>query len=415
MYIKHISLENFRNYGRLDLDVGPSVNIIYGNNAQGKTNLIEAINVCSCITSHRTSKDRDLIKFGCNEYKITLDLRDEEYSTDTSISASFYTEDSELTPNKAPKRVLLHDGITIDKVSDYMGVCNTVIFAPEDLNLVKGAPASRRKFFNMLISKVSPTYYDTLNKTNRIINQKNTCIKSFRGDVMKADDNVLDFWDFSLSDLSADMIMYRYRFSKLLSAKASGHHSVISDGKEVLSISYSTISGAVELLERSLGSEEEQHMLIDGTLSEANYVRIKGILSEYVLGKLRAGRKNDIEKGISVFGVHRDDLDIKLDDLSMKNYSSQGQQRSAALSLKLAELEIIKEFTSSSPVLLLDDVFSELDSGRRVSLLSGMKDAQIFITCTDRNYIENELVEFVMTDIDPVFFHVSTGKIVREN
>ena len=200
-----------------------------------------------------------------------------------------------------------------------------------------------------------------------------------------------------------------------LSAKASGHHSVISDGKEVLSISYSTISGAVELLERSLGSEEEQHMLIDGTLSEANYVRIKGILSEYVLGKLRAGRKNDIEKGISVFGVHRDDLDIKLDDLSMKNYSSQGQQRSAALSLKLAELEIIKEFTSSSPVLLLDDVFSELDSGRRVSLLSGMKDAQIFITCTDRNYIENELVEFVMTDIDPVFFHVSTGKIVREN
>ena len=415
MYIKHISLENFRNYGRLDLDVGPSVNIIYGNNAQGKTNLIEAINVCSCITSHRTSKDRDLIKFGCNEYKITLDLRDEEYSADTSISASFYTEDSDLTPNKVPKRVLLHDGIAIDKVSDYMGVCNTVIFAPEDLNLVKGAPASRRKFFNMLISKVSPTYYDTLNKTNRIINQKNTCIKSFRGDVRKADDNVLDFWDFSLSDLSADMILFRYRFSKLLSAKASGHHSVISDGKEVLSISYSTISGAVELLERSLASEEKQHMLIDGTLSEANYTRIKGILSEYVLGKLRAGRKNDIEKGISVFGVHRDDLDIKLDDLSMKNYSSQGQQRSAALSLKLAELEIIKEFTSSSPVLLLDDVFSELDSGRRVSLLSGMKDAQIFITCTDRNYIENELVEFVMTDIDPVFFHVSTGKIVREN
>ena len=409
MYIKNIRLTNFRNYGRIDLDVGPSVNIIYGNNAQGKTNLIEAVNVCSCISSHRTSKDRDLIKFGEKEYITELLLHDDEYDTDTSISASFYTEESEDNPNSTAKRELKHDGMAVDKISEYMGICNTVIFAPEDLNLVKGAPASRRKFLNMLISKVSPTYYDALNRTNRIINQKNTCLKSFKGDINKADDNVLDFWDFSLADLSAEMIMFRYRFTELLSRKASSHHSVISDGKEVLNISYSTIGGAVELLERSFESEQELHMFITGTLSEAIYARIKGILS-----KLKASRKYDVEKGISMSGIHRDDLDIKLDGLSMKNYSSQGQQRSAALSLKLAELQIIKDFTRSAPILLLDDVFSELDSGRRVSLLSGMKDAQIFITCTDRDYIENELAKFLMTDIEPVFFRVTSGSCVRE-
>ena len=155
-------------------------------------------------------------------------------------------------------------------------------------------------------------------------------------------------------------------------------------------------------------------MFITGTLSEAIYARIKGILSEYILSKLRASRKYDVEKGISMSGIHRDDLDIKLDGLSMKNYSAQGQQRSAALSLKLAELQIIKDFTRSAPILLLDDVFSELDSVRRVSLLSGMKDAQIFITCTDRDYIENELARFLMTDIEPVFFRVTSGSCVRE-
>ncbi len=415
MYIKNINLTNFRNYGRIDLDVGPSVNIIYGNNAQGKTNLIEAINVCSCISSHRTSKDRDLIKFGENEYMTHLELHDDMYNSDTSISAAFYTESSEYNSNSAARRELKHDGIVINKISEYMGICNTVIFAPEDLNLVKGAPSSRRKFLNMLISKVSPVYYDALNRTNRLINQKNASLKSFKGDINKADNNILDFWDFSLAELSAEMIMFRYRFTKMLSHKASSHHSVISDGKEVLTISYSTIGGSVELLERSFDSEEELHTFIDGTLSEANYARIRTILSEHILNKLRSSRKYDVEKGVSVFGIHRDDLDIKLNGLSMKTYCSQGQQRSAALSVKLSELQIIKEFTSSAPILLLDDVFSELDSGRRVSLLSGMKDAQIFITCTDREYIENELAKFLLTDVDPVFFRVTSGSCVRED
>ena len=131
MYIKNIRLTNFRNYGRIDLDVGPSVNIIYGNNAQGKTNLIEAINVCSCISSHRTSKDRDLIKFGEKEYITELLLHDDEYDTDTSISASFYTEESEDNPNSTAKRELKHDGMAVDKISDYMGKICCIVILPK--------------------------------------------------------------------------------------------------------------------------------------------------------------------------------------------------------------------------------------------------------------------------------------------
>lgn len=411
MYIKHITLNNFRTYGRLDLDVGPSVNIVYGNNAQGKTNLIDAINVCCSVSSHKTSKDRELIKFDEEEYKINLLLKDDEYDADTEISCSFYTENSEFNTHKQAYRELKHDGIKLDKISEYIGICNTVIFAPEDLNIVKGAPVNRRRFFNMLISKVSPTYCDLLARINRAIDQKNRVLKSFSGDVSHVNDMSLDFWDFSIADLSAETIIYRYRFALILNDKAREHHSTISNGEEELTLSYITITGAVELLKRLIEEKGELHAFTSGTLSEAILSEIKKGLSEYILTKLKNSRKFDIEKGISSFGVNKDDLDIKINGLSMKSYSSQGQQRSAALALKLSELGIIKDFVSSSPILLLDDVFSELDKGRRVSLISGMKDAQIFITCTDKNYIANELSELLSDDIKPSYFHVTRGSI----
>lgn len=408
MFVKNIILENFRNYGRLELDVGPSVNVIYGDNAQGKTNLIEAINVCSCVSSHRTSKDKDLIKFGESAYSITMQCHDEIYGSDFTLKESYFCD------NNTSKRTMEHDGDVINRISDYIGVCNTVIFAPEDLNLVKGAPASRRKFFNMMISKVSGKYIDILNRTTKILNQKNICLKSFHGKVDSADNNALDFWDFSLAELSAELIMYRYRFANMLSSKASMHHSEISSGKEQLVVSYNTISGSIELLEGLLDTDEYVCKFIEGKLSEAIYAQIKSKLTEFILGKLKSSRNIDVEKGISTIGVQRDDLDIKLNGLSMKLYSSQGQQRSASLSLKLAELEILRSETSSAPILLLDDVFSELDISRRVSLLSCMKDAQIFITCTDKSFVMNEFSDILIKDIEPVFFHVDNGIIVRE-
>lgn len=412
MYIKNIRLTNFRNYGRIDLDVGPSVNIIYGNNAQGKTNLIEAVNVCSCISSHRTSKDRDLIKFGEKEYITELLLHDDEYDTDTSISASFYTEESEDNPNSTAKRELKHDGMAVDKISEYMGICNTVIFAPEDLNLIKGAPSVRRKFLNLIISKTSPSYFDLLNRYNRLIGQKNACLKSFRGG--KPDDEKMDFWDYPLADISADIILFRYRYSLLLSKYASRHHLDISEEKENLEITYSTIQGSVELINAFLKENASVDSFIDGSAQKAIYGPIKAMLSEHLLSKFKGTRQNDSERGITGIGIHKDDLDITLNGLSMKNFSSQGQQRSAALSLKLSELDMIREFCRTSPILLLDDVFSELDVKRRVSLISGMVNAQIFITCTEREYIEKELGSLVSGSSLPRYFHVENGNVTAE-
>lgn len=412
MIIRSIHLKNFRNYRRLDLDVGPSVNIIYGFNAQGKTNIIEAINVCSCLSSHRTPKDRDLITFKENEYEIKIDLLDPEDNYKTDLSIAYLTEKSEENSTSAPKRILKQDSMQITKIASYLGICNTVIFAPEDLNLIKGAPSVRRKFLNLIISKTSPTYFDLLNKYNRLIGQKNASLKSFRGG--PANDETMDFWDYPLADISAEIILYRYRYSLLLNKFSSGHHLDISEEKENLKISYATIQGSIELINAFLEENALLDAFINGSAERGIYARIKGILSEHLYCKFKGMRQNDSERGITGIGIHKDDLEITLNDMSMKIYSSQGQQRSAALSMKLSELDIIRDFCRSSPILLLDDVFSELDAKRRVSLISGMVNAQIFITCTEREYIEKELGTLVDSTSLPRYFHVENGTVTPE-
>ena len=414
MIIRKISLTNFRNYGRLDIEVGPSVNVIYGNNAQGKTNIIEAVSVGSSVVSHRTSKDKEMIKFGENEYIIDLLCHDEVYGSDVELKSGYYTEKSEFNDKKISGRKLYHDGMLIPKISQYMGVCNTVIFAPEDLSIVKGQPAARRKYLNLLICKVSPSYYDMHGRTRKIIEQKNACLKTFKGRFDKSRENELEYWDFSIADLSAYLIIERFRYCEMISRKAAAHHSVISDGKENLKIVYSTITGSEGVIRGFLSDSDMFDQFIAGTLSEGILAQIRTTLSDMILEKLRSERITDVEKGIYANGVHRDDIDISLNGLSMRQYSSQGQQRSAALALKLAELEIIKDKTKSSPILLLDDVFSELDEGRRVSLLSGMNTAQIFITCTDRSFVENELSSIVTSNVDTRFFRVESGKVYCE-
>ena len=414
MYIRSIHLDNFRNYGRLDLDVGPSVNIFYGDNAQGKTNLVEGVYVASSITSHRTSKDSDLIRFGENEYKASLDLTDDDGSS-SSLSCCYYTERSSLSRNGRSGRILIRDNAPVDKISEYIGVCNIVIFAPEDLNIVKNAPAFRRKFLNTLISKISPSYFNLLSNYSRLLAQKNAFLKSIRtGDGVPAlVEDQLNFWDFSLAELSAEIILKRYKFCKLISDIASKHHGSISGGKENLSIEYSTIFGVVGALETFLTKNSKYDEYMSKGLSEAYYGRIKGILSDLVLAKLKSVRNYDIDKHISSTGIHRDDIVIKLDGMVMKNFSSQGQQRTAALALKLSELEIIRMFVSSTPVLILDDVFSELDKTRRLSLVSAMKDAQIFITCTDKNMIGEE-IDVMQGTNEALFYHVNGGVIEPE-
>ena len=405
MRIENIRINNFRNYGSLDLKTGPSVNIFYGNNAQGKTNLIEAINVCASVTSHKQVKDRNLIKFGENEYRIDLRLKDDDgYESEMEIA---YKEDK-----NGAKRSFFVDGLEIKKISDYLGLCNTVIFAPEDLNIVKGAPSLRRKFVNCLITKISPTYINLLGSFNKLLNQKNFYLK--KADINNYDEQQLDYFDYSLADLSAEIIIMRYRFGKLLSETSAKHHEEISGGLEKLNIEYITLNGCIGLLEEFLNDGRNTDAFITQGLSGVNLDQIKGILSKHIYDKLLSVRKYDIEKGVSSIGINRDDFEISLNGISLKLYSSQGQQRSAALSLKLAELEIIRRFVSSTPILLLDDVFSELDAGRRVRLISAMKDAQIFITCTDKSYIGSEIKELTEDVSNTMYYHVENGQITPE-
>ncbi|MBO4450353.1 MAG: DNA replication and repair protein RecF, partial [Clostridiales bacterium] len=291
--------------------------------------------------------------------------------------------------------------------------------APEDLNIVKNAPAFRRRFLNTLISKVSPSYFNLLSDLSKLMNRKNLYLRTARngvksGEISQYDiDASLDYWDFSIADLSAGIIIMRDRFSKLLSESASKHHSNISGGREKLSIDYDTISGC-SVPSDAFETDNRQHdAYLRKGLSGSDYTRIKGILSEKILSKLRSVRSYDVEKGISSVGVNKDDLDIKLDGLQMRSYSSQGQQRSASLALKLAELDIIRMFTSSTPILLLDDVFSELDADRRASLLSVMKDAQIFITCTDRDMATRDL-EPMKAAGSARYYHVADGTVTVE-
>ena len=415
MIIKGIHLINFRNYGRLDIDVGPSVNIFYGDNAQGKTNIIEAIYVAGSVASHRTSKDMEMIRFGENGYSTGLDLICDDGGS-MEMTAEFHTEKSDISKNVRSYRVLKQDGIKIDRISDYIGVCNIVIFAPEDLNIVKNAPAFRRRFLNTLISKVSPSYFNLLSDLSKLMNRKNAYLRNARngvrsGEISQYDiDASLDYWDFSIADLSADIIIMRDRFARLLSDSASKHHSNISGGKENLTIGYDTISGCSVPVDAFKEDNRQFDGYLRKGLSGSDYTRIKGILSNNILSKLRSARSYDLEKGISSVGVNKDDLDIKLDGLQMRNYSSQGQQRSASLALKLAELDILRMFTSSTPILLLDDVFSELDAERRASLLSVMKDAQIFITCTDRDMTAKELAPMESAE-KARYYHVTGGTV----
>ena len=415
MIIQGIHLINFRNYGRLDIDVGPSVNIFYGDNAQGKTNIIEAIYVAGSVASHRTSKDAEMIRFGENSYSTGLDLLCDDGGS-MKLTAEFHTEKSDISKSVRSYRILKQDNIKIDRISDYIGVCNIVIFAPEDLNIVKNAPAFRRRFLNTLISKVSPSYFNLLSDLSKLMNRKNAYLRNARGGVRNGEisqydiDASLDYWDFSIADLSADIIMMRDRFARLLSEAASKHHSNISGGKENLTIGYDTISGCSVPSDAFEGDDRQYDGYLRKGLSGSDYTRIKGILSNNILLKLRSARSYDLEKGISSVGVNKDDLDIKLDGLQMRNYSSQGQQRSASLALKLAELDILRMFTSSTPILLLDDVFSELDADRRASLLSVMKDAQIFITCTDRDMTARELAPMEAAE-KARYYHVTGGTV----
>lgn len=334
MVIESVELKNYRNYETLHIDFSPGTNIFYGDNAQGKTNLLEAVYVCCTTKSHKGSKDKEMIRFGEDEAHIKLTVRKQDVP---------YRIDMHLKKNKA--KGIAINGIPIRKASELFGIVNVVFFSPEDLNIIKNGPAERRHFLDLELCQLNKLYVHALIQYNRVVTQRNKLLKelSFRPEY----EETLDIWDMQLVEYGRQVIEYRTEFVNQLNDMITGIHSQLSGNREQLQIFYEPNAEAKELEEA-----------------------------------LKKNRDSDLRQRTTGIGPHRDDISFIVNGIDIRKFGSQGQQRTAALSLKLAEIELVKYLVKDYPVLLLDDVLSELDGSRQEHLLTGINHIQTMITCT---------------------------------
>lgn len=361
MYIKSLELSNYRNYKELDIEFDENTNILYGDNAQGKTNVLEAIYLCSTSKSHRTKKDKELIRFDSDESHIKTLV----YKNDLN-----YKIDIHLKKNKS--KGIAVNGVPLKKASDLYGIANCIFFSPEDLNIIKNGPDERRRFIDILISQLDKVYLDNLIKYNKIVDNRNKLLKDIPFN--KSLEETLDVWDEQLVEYGKRIIEVRKKFIDDLIIIAKDIHNKLTAGKELLTIKYEY---------------------------NADCGNIKELL-------LRNRDRDLYQKNTSV-GPHRDDILLSVNDIDIRKYGSQGQQRTAALSLKLSEIELTKRKINTMPVLLLDDVLSELDSKRQTYLLESIKGIQTIITCTG-------LDEFVKNRFtSDKIFRVESGNVYEES
>ena len=343
MHITKIQLNNFRNYETAEIAPCPGVTVLYGNNAQGKTALVEAVILCCTGRSHRTPRDKELIRWEQPFGKVRVEVKRSDGS-----------HEIELNLNPTTRKTVKIGGRTLQRTGELMGHLNGVLFAPEDLRIVKDGPAERRRFVDMELSQIRPGYYYALQLYARALNQRNHLLREIMINPSLRD--TLDEWDAQLARYGADIMERRRNFISLISESAKESHREISGGAERLTAAY----------QPAIASEESGAALRDT-----------------IMRALRLSRDNDIRRGTSTVGPHRDDLTLLLSGMDVRMYGSQGQQRTAALSLKLAELDIMHRELGEWPVLLLDDVMSELDPGRRRQLLKRFEGVQTIVTCTD--------------------------------
>lgn len=334
MIIKSIELADYRNYDFLTMEFDKGTNILYGDNAQGKTNILEAIYVAATTKSHKGSKDKEIVNFDKEEAHIRTYI--EKEGVETKV-------DMHLRKNKS--KGIAIDGQKIKKAADLLGLFNVVFFSPEDLGIIKNGPAERRRFVDMELCQLDSFYLYNLNNYNKIVNQRNKLLKDM---YMNSDlKETLNIWDMQLVSFGSKIIERRKLFIDQLNEIIFDIHKKLSGGKEELKINY------------------EPDVEIE------NFEKV-----------LRQSQERDIKAKITTVGPHRDDFCFMIGDVDIRKFGSQGQQRTAALSLKLAEIEIVKKIAKDTPVLLLDDVLSELDSNRQNYLLDSIGDIQTIITCT---------------------------------
>ena len=336
MYIKKIQMLNYRNYKSLNIDLGKNVNVFMGDNAQGKTNILEAIYYCAFAKSHRTSKDKELINW--NEDKAYISVLVGKDRLDKTIDINIL---------KDGKKAIRINKIKASKIGELFGNFNVVMFSPEDLRIIKDSPSIRRKFIDMELCQLNSKYYYNLVQYNKVLNERNIILKN-----KKIDKNIIDVYDIQLANFGNNIIKERLYYIDKLNLYGSNIHKEISSGKENIEFKYISTVKDFENIEDNF----------------------------YTL--LKKNREKDIDKGITSIGPHRDDFTVFINGIDAKSFGSQGQQRSAVLTMKFSSLKIIKELTSEYPVLLLDDVLSELDFNRKRYILSTIGDIQTIITCT---------------------------------
>lgn len=361
MKINSLKLKNFRNYEILDLELDETTNIFYGDNAQGKTNILEALYLCGTTKSHRGTKDKDMIRFGEDESHIEVIVEK---------NGMTYQIDMHLKKNK-PKGIAINR-IPIKKASELFGILNVVFFSPEDLNIIKNGPAERRRFIDLELSQLDKIYLNNLSNYNKIVNQRNCLLKEISYNSSLKD--TLDIWDMQLADYGNKVIEARIQFIEQVNEIILDIHKKLTGNKEHIEVIYEPNTAG-----RSL---------------------------EDVLSR---NRERDLRMMSTSCGPHRDDICIKVEGIDIRKFGSQGQQRTAALSLKLSEIELVKKVTKDKPILLLDDVLSELDKNRQNYLLDSIDDIQTLITCTGVDEFVNHRFEINR------IFHVWEGQAVKEN
>ena len=344
MWIQKIALKNYRNYLTNELEFSPRLNVFIGKNAQGKTNFLEAIYFLSLTRSHRTRSDKELIHFQEKELRVSGILQRSSGTVPLEINLS------------SKGRVTKVNHLKQAKLSDYIGVMTVVLFAPEDLQLIKGAPSLRRKFIDIDLGQIKPVYLSDLSNYNHVLKQRNTYLKTAE----KVDIDFLAVLEEQLADFGSRVMEHRLDFVSNLEKAADRYHYAISNGLEHFKIRY---------------------------LSSVPFQE-KSEIKEYFLKTLEKNRKRDIFKKNTGAGPHRDDLEFFINDMPA-NFGSQGQHRSLILSLKMAEIELIKNVTGDYPILLLDDVMSELDNYRQTELLEMIiaENVQTFITTTSLEHL----------------------------
>jgi len=357
MYVKDLKLINYRNYEELKVEFTKGINVIYGENGQGKTNIIESIFICATGKSHRTSHDIELINKNAGEFNIKMNYIN-----------NIGERKIEFKYNNNKQKSILINEINIRKISELIGKFNAVIFSPEDILIVKQSPALRRRFIDITLSQIRPVYFYNLQQYNKTLNQRNSLLKQIKRN--KSYIETLEIWDNTLVCYGKEIIKARREYIEGLEKHINSIHYYISGEKENIELKY-------------INNVDEE---------------------EFAL-KIKQCVNSDIERETTTFGPHRDDIVYLLNGENLKIYGSQGQQRTAVLSSKLAELEIMKEEIGEEPVLLLDDVLSELDENRQRYLFKKIGNLQTFITCTDE-----KLVEKIIKD-DIKYFNVKNGKL----